>query len=63
MKLSQDDASAKVELSWLRHLHLIRLCVASSPRWEKCSHLVALSHQFLTLASCFLQDSESRHLR
>lgn len=30
MKLNQDDASAKVKLSWLRHPHLAGLCVGGS---------------------------------
>lgn len=61
MKLNQDDASAKVELSWLRHLHLIRLCVASSPRWEKCSHPVALSSVLDFGFMISSRQSESHH--
>lgn len=61
MKLNQDDASAKVELSWLRHLHLTRLCVASCPRWEKCPHPVALSSVFDFGFMISSRQSESHH--
>lgn len=63
MKLNQDEASAKVKRSWLRHLHLTGLCIASSPRWGNVP-ILRLSHQFLTFGFMISsRQSKSHHLR